>query len=103
MTKSIILYKVKNTDINLTITAYIKNMTQLDIEYYDIGGPYGDYERHLTLTKGATQKLCQIYNCNIHNLLKKIEENFSGESCNRDFQEFCDKNDLKYDTFIWND
>ena len=103
MAKSIVLHKVKDKDINLTITAYIKNMAQLDIEYYDIGGPYGDYERHLTLTTDATQKLCQMYNCNIHNLLEKVKDFFSGDGCNRNFQEFCDKNDLKYDTFVWND
>lgn len=84
----------------LHITAYIKD-NKLDIEYYDLGGPYGDYERHLTLTEDATQKLCEMYQCNIGCVLNKLKELFPDGASMQYFQDFCDKHELKYQTFTF--
>ena len=96
---SLTLYKEGN---KFYITAYIMNTNELDIEYYDIGGPYGDYEHHLRLTEEATQKLCKIYECGLHNLLQKVYENIDwSKGTDQPFQNFCDENELKYGTFTW--
>lgn len=82
------------------ITAYIKD-NKLDIEYHDIKGAYGEYERHLTFTEEATQKLCDMYQCNLGCVLNKIKELFPDGASTQYFQNFCDKNELKYRTFTF--
>lgn len=100
MTNAIKLEKTLYSKDKLYLTAYIKD-NQLDIEYYDIGGSYGDYERHLTLTEEATQKLCEMYQCNLGGMLNKIKELFPDGASMQYFQDFCDKNELKYQTFTF--
>ncbi len=86
----------------LYITAHIKD-NKLDIEYYDPAGLYGCYERHLTLTEEATQKLYDMYQCNGHKILSKLKELFPKETSTEYFQNFCDKHNLKYETFTFID
>lgn len=88
-------------DDGLTISARLIDGQKLDIEYFDLGGSYGDYEHHTTLTAEATQKLCAIYQCQIDDLPEKVKENFKGMDRVQPFKDFCNTNKLEYTTFTW--
>ncbi len=112
----------------VSVIAYITEENCLDIEYYDNKCPFADnYEHHTTLTQDATQKLCEMYQCDIMQLPQKVKEHLlakdnqnnlkdiqvEGKSVDEvwalykevtiegRFQKFCDENHLEYKTFLW--
>ena len=66
--------QVLYNDDGVIIFAHLIENERLDIEYNDHKCPFADnYEHHTTLTAEATQKLCEIYECDMMHLLEKVK------------------------------
>ena len=98
----------------ISVLVYFTEDNCLDMEYNDSKYSFANHlERHTTLTADATQKLCELYQCDMAHLLEKVKEQFAtdeemltlefyGEvSIEEKFQRFLKENQLAYKIFIW--
>ncbi|CAN5350709.1 hypothetical protein BH09BAC3_BH09BAC3_08800 [soil metagenome] len=102
------LFHFHTPEIKVTVDAYFEN-GNLVIEGYDIGKTVkeywgdSDYEYTTTVKGGEVWKLYPLFNIpeDENLLLEALARKFNNNTCFSDFRNFCDQNQVKYESFSW--
>jgi hypothetical protein len=107
--ESIILFKLENSGIKVTIEACFDE-ENLVIDGYDIGSVVekywgdSDYEYSLTIKASEVIKLYPLFKTKEGDkagLLQAIAAEYNDNSCYSNFRAFLDRNGIRYESFSW--